>query len=116
MVVFGATGDRDKGKRPLMGASAVKHADLVFLTDDETYTEDPDTIRQEVYEGVKLARGEKKTQVIADRKAAIKAAFAEAKAGDTVLLTGLGHQDFRNMGGRAMPWDERKVARQLLKK
>lgn len=115
-VVFGATGDRDKGKRPIMGQIAAKYADRIYLTDDETYTEDPDTIRQAVYEGIGLAGGESKTKVIADRKEAIKAAFKEAKAGDVVILAGLGHQDYRNMGGKSISWDEREVARKLLTK
>jgi UDP-N-acetylmuramoyl-L-alanyl-D-glutamate--2,6-diaminopimelate ligase len=114
-IVFGATGDRDKGKRPIMGEVVAKHADRIYLTDDETYTEDPDAIRQAVYDGIKLAKGVKKTQVIADRKEAIKTAFKEAKKGDVVILAGLGHQDSRNMGGKNIPWDERQVARKLLK-
>lgn len=115
MLVFGATGDRDQSKRPLMGEVAAKLADNVFLTDDETYTEDPNNIRAEVLKGIKKAKGTKKTEVIVDRKAAIKAAFAAAKKGDTVLLAGIGHQNARNMGGKDIPWDERAIARKLLK-
>jgi UDP-N-acetylmuramoyl-L-alanyl-D-glutamate--2,6-diaminopimelate ligase len=115
MIVFGATGDRDKEKRPAMGETAVKFADKIFLTDDETYTEDPEVIRNAVYEGIKAAKGASKTIVIADRREAIQAAFAEAKRGDVVLLTGIGHEDYRNMGGVKQPWDERQVARELLK-
>ena len=116
IVVFGATGDRDKGKRPLMGKAAAKHADVIFLTDDETYTEDPEAIRQAVLGGIREAGGAKKTTIIADREAAIKAAFKEARKGDVVLLAGMGHEDYRNMGGKAVLWDERQVARKLLKK
>jgi UDP-N-acetylmuramoyl-L-alanyl-D-glutamate--2,6-diaminopimelate ligase len=115
LIVFGATGDRDKDKRPAMGEVAAKLADRVFLTDDETYREDSETIRQAVYKGIQKANGTKKTTVIADRREAIKAAFAEAKRGDVVLLTGIGHEDYRNMGGVKEPWDERQVARELLK-
>lgn len=114
IIVFGATGDRDKTKRQPMGKVVGKLADKIFLTDDETYTEDAETIRQEVYKGIKSAKAEKKTKVLDDRREAIKQAFAAAKKGDTVLLTGLGHQDYRNMGGRKEPWDEREVARELL--
>lgn len=113
-LVFGATGDRDTGKRPVMGEIAAKHADSIYLTDDETYKEDPETIRQAVYGGIEKANGQKKTQVIADRKQAIKTALAEAKKGDVVILAGIGHQDSRNMGGKLVPWDERQVARRLL--
>lgn len=114
LLVFGATGDRDKGKRPLMGKAAAKYADHVFLTDDETYTENPAAIRQMVMKGIKESKRQKKTTEIADRREAIKAAFKMAKKGDTVLLTGIGHQNYRNMGGKKLPWDERQVARELL--
>lgn len=114
-VVFGATGDRDKSKRPVMGEVVAEIADHIYLTDDETYTEDPGAIRDAVYEGIKKAGGEGKTTVIADRKEAITQAFKDAKKGDTVLLAGIGHQDYRAMGGKNLPWDEREVARELLK-
>ncbi|HUP26679.1 MAG TPA: cyanophycin synthetase, partial [Candidatus Limnocylindrales bacterium] len=115
-IVFGATGDRDKAKRPIMGQIAATYADRIYLTDDETYTEDPETIRQAVYGGITQAKGEAKTKVIADRYEAIETAFKEAKKGDVVILAGMGHEDFRNMGGKSVPWDEREVARQLLAK
>ncbi len=115
-LVFGATGDRDRGKRPIMGEIAAKHADKIYLTDDETYKEDPEAIRRAVYAGIEIAKGQKKTQVIADRRQAIKTAFQEAKKGDLVILAGLGHQDSRNLGGKLVPWDERQIARKLLVK
>jgi UDP-N-acetylmuramoyl-L-alanyl-D-glutamate--2,6-diaminopimelate ligase len=115
LVVFGATGNRDKLKRPIMGEIAAKYADRIFLTDDETYNENGDKIRAEVMEGIKQGGGTDKTTEIGDRKEAIKTAFAEAKAGDAVLLAGIGHQDYRAMAGKKLPWDERAVARQLLK-
>lgn len=115
-IVFGATGDRDKEKRPHMGEVAAKHADYIYLTDDETYTEDPETIRAAVLDGITQSGGNEKTTVIPDRKKAIKAAFKVAKKGDVVILAGIGHEDSRNMGGKLIPWDERKIARELLKK
>lgn len=114
-IVFGATGDRDREKRPMMGEIAAKLADKVYLTDDETYTEDPDTIREAVYAGIKKGKGEKKTAVIPERREAITAAFKAAKAGDVVILAGLGHEDSRNMGGHLIPWSDQQVARDLLK-
>lgn len=114
-LVFGATGDRDKTKRPEMGGVAAELADAVYLTDDETYTEDPQTIIDAVYAGIKKAGGETKTHVITDRKEAIAQALREAGPGDTVLLTGIGHQHYRNMGGQKQPWNERDIAYQLLK-
>lgn len=115
-IVFGATGDRDREKRPQMGKIAAKFADKIYLTNDETYTEAPEAIRDAVYEGIRAGDGLKKAKIIADRKLAIKTAFAAAKAGDVVILAGIGHQDSRNLGGKNVPWDERQIARQLLKK
>lgn len=112
LAVFGATGDRDKTKRPVMGKIAAANADLTFLTDDETYTEDGDVIRAAVREGLESAKGY--FLEIADRREAIAAAFKEAKKGDVVVLAGIGHQDYRNQGGKAESWDERQIARELL--
>ncbi len=114
-IVFGATGDRDATKRPAMGEVVGKLADRIYLTDDETYTEDPKSIREAVYEGIKKAKATKKTQVVDDRLEAIKLAFSEASRGDIVLLTGIGHENYRNMGGKKIVWDERQIARRLLK-
>jgi UDP-N-acetylmuramoyl-L-alanyl-D-glutamate--2,6-diaminopimelate ligase len=113
-VVFGATGDRDKSKREPMGDVVARLADRIYLTDDETYTEEPQRIREAVLRGIVASGGDAKTTVIEDRLQAIRQAFAEASAGDTVLLAGLGHQDYRAMGGGKEPWDEREVARRLL--
>ncbi len=115
MIVFGATGDRDRTKRPVMGQVVAGLADRIFLTDDETYTEDGASIRRAVMEGIVATKGQDKATEIADRRDAIAAAFKEAKAGDVVLLTGIGHQDYRVMGTEKQPWDERQVARELLK-
>jgi UDP-N-acetylmuramoyl-L-alanyl-D-glutamate--2,6-diaminopimelate ligase len=114
ILVFGATGDRDKLKRPLMGEVAAGHADRIFLTDDETYTEDPKEIIAAVYAGIGQAGGQAKTTIVEDRLAAIKAAMAAAQPGDTVLLTGMGHQTTRNMGGQEIPWNELELVQQLL--
>lgn len=115
-IVFGATGDRDKDKRPAMGKAAAKYADHIYLTDDETYTEDPAAIRADVMKGIKTAKGKSKTQEIGDRKKAIQAALKAAKKGDIVYVTGIGHQDSRNMGGKLEPWNEVEVTTKLLKK
>lgn len=115
LVVFGATGDRDKGKRPLMGKVVAEHADKIFLTDDETYQEDPDSIRKAVLAGIKQAKGLDKTKEIPDRKKAIKAALSAAEKHDIVFCTGLGHQDSRNMGGKLKPWDEVDIITKVYK-
>lgn len=114
-IVFGATGDRDASKRPLMGEVVADHADAIYLTDDETYTENPKNIRDAVYQGIVAKNGQKKTEFFDDRLEAIKQAFKDARGGDTVLLAGIGHEDYRNMGGKKLPWDERHIARELLK-
>src|SRR5690606_24051591 len=85
---FGATGDRDKSKRPVRGEVVARLADAIYLTDDETYTEDPAAIRTAVQKGIAKAGGEGKTREFDDRADAISAAVTDAKAGDTVLITG----------------------------
>lgn len=116
MVVFGGTGNRDTTKRVPMGTIAAKHADHIFLTDDEPYQDDPAAIRREVMQGITAGKGASKTTEIGDRTEAIKAAFTMAKKGDVVLLAGLGHQDYREMNEGKVAWDDRQVARKLLKK
>jgi UDP-N-acetylmuramoyl-L-alanyl-D-glutamate--2,6-diaminopimelate ligase len=115
ILVFGATGDRDKLKRPVMGRAAAKNADQIFLTDDETYTENPQQIIDSVYKGIEEAGGQDKTTIVKDRMDAIQQAFAAAKKGDTILLTGIGHETTRNMGGKEVPWNEIEIAQKLLK-
>lgn len=113
-LVFGATGDRDKSKRPEMGRMAAKYADEIYLTDDETYTEDPQAIIDEVFAGIKEAGGEAKTKIINDRREAITEAFKSSGKGDIVALAGIGSENYRNMGGKAVPWDEREIAREII--
>jgi UDP-N-acetylmuramoyl-L-alanyl-D-glutamate--2,6-diaminopimelate ligase len=115
ILVFGATGDRDKLKRPVMGQVAAKNANLIYLTDDETYTEDPQVIIQGVLKGIEDAGGKSKTTILSDRMDAIKAALATAKKGDTVVLAGIGHQTTRNMGGQEEPWNEIEIVKKLIK-
>lgn len=105
-VVFGATGDRDKKKRPAMGKIAAELADFVYLTDDETHTEDPASIRAGVFAGVVEAGGESRCQEFDDRGDAIKAAITDSVSGDSVVITGLGHQTTRNMNDVDEPWSD----------
>jgi UDP-N-acetylmuramoyl-L-alanyl-D-glutamate--2,6-diaminopimelate ligase len=114
IVVFGATGDRDKGKRPIMGEIVAKYADRIFLTDEESYNEDPASIRKMVMEGIVKAKGEAKTDEIADRREAIKKALETARRGDTVVVTGMGHEQYRIVDGKRIPWHEVTVIRDLL--
>ena len=114
ILVFGATGDRDKGKRPIMGEIATRLTDRIILTDEENYTEDAAAIREQVMEGIEKAGGGMKTTEIADRREAIKKALSIAKKDDTILITGLGHEKFRITDGEAVPWNDGDVVRELL--
>lgn len=115
--VFGCTGDRDRMKRPIMGETAAKLSDKIILTHEDTYSEDPKKIMAEIEPGVK--KGGKilgKTYWKAlKRKEAIKKAIKMAKAGDTVLLTGVGHQTTLNLNGREVSWSDQKEARRAIK-
>lgn len=116
ILVFGATGDRDKTKRPIMGEVASKLADRIVLTDDEPYTENPDVIRDDVRRGIERAGGAAKTDEIADRRAAIEKAISIARRGDVIAVTGMGHEQFRVIGdGERVAWSDRAVAEELLK-
>lgn len=114
ILVFGATGDRDKLKRPIMGEIAAKQADRIILTDEESYYEDPAAIRAQVLGGIEHAKGSMKVTEIADRKEAIEKALSVAKKGDTVLITGMGHEQFRIINGKRQPWNDGDVVRELL--
>jgi UDP-N-acetylmuramoyl-L-alanyl-D-glutamate--2,6-diaminopimelate ligase len=114
--VFGASGERDVGKRPLMGEAAARHSRLVIVTEDDSRGEDPATIYGQVASGAEKAgrvMGED-LLVIGDRRAAIREAFRRARPGDVVLLAGKGHETW-NMGPAGPePWSERGVAEELL--
>ncbi len=114
-IVFGATGDRDKTKRPVMGEIVTKHADRIYLTDDETYTENPAAIRRAVMQGIVKAGGDSKTKEFDDRGQAIQQALKDAKPGDVILISGLGHQTTRNMDGQDQPWSDRKEVQKVFK-
>lgn len=115
ILVFGACGDRDQSKRPLMGEIAARGADRIILTDEESYYEDPTQIRQMIREGIERAHGGAKTTEIADRRDAIAKALSIAKKGDIVLITGMGHEVYRIINGEKIPWNDTEVARELTK-
>ncbi len=103
-VVFGCGGDRDKGKRPLMGAIAVKLADDVIVTDDNPRSEDPATIRGEILAAAQGARE------IGDRAQAIRAAVAQLGTGDVLVLAGKGHETGQYVKGEVHPFSDREQA------
>jgi UDP-N-acetylmuramoyl-L-alanyl-D-glutamate--2,6-diaminopimelate ligase len=106
IVVFGAGGDRDTGKRPLMGAVAQKLADIAIITDDNPRSEDPAAIRAEVQAGGPDAMN------IGDRRAAIAEAIALSAANDIVLIAGKGHEQGQIIGDMTYPFDDVEVARE----
>ena len=114
ILVFGACGDRDKSKRPIMGEIAARLADRIFLTDEESYNEDPQVIRDMIFEGIEKAHGAIKTTEVPDRYQAIKKALSVAKKGDTVLITGMGHEVFRIVAGKRIPWNDAEAVRDIL--
>jgi UDP-N-acetylmuramoyl-L-alanyl-D-glutamate--2,6-diaminopimelate ligase len=113
--VFGCGGDRDRGKRALMGAIAARNADQVVLTSDNPRSEEPLEIITEILEGVLgEARSGQVPLVIADRREAILGAIADAAAGDVVLIAGKGHEDYQESGGRRTPFLDAAVAAEAL--
>ena len=106
--VFGAGGDRDHGKRPLMAASAEKFADRVFVTDDNPRSEDPAAIRRDVAAGFTVRTD------FADRAAAIREAILSSKEGDTVAVLGKGHEEFQIVGKKMLPWSDQRAVREIL--
>jgi len=122
IVVFGAGGDRDPGKRPQMGRVGAQHADLSVLTSDNPRSEDPQRILDEVEAGAveagsvvveppALAAASRGHCCLIDRREAITTAIAAARAGDTVLLAGKGHETYQLIGGEHVHFDDREEAR-----
>jgi UDP-N-acetylmuramoyl-L-alanyl-D-glutamate--2,6-diaminopimelate ligase len=114
IVVFGAGGDRDRDKRPQMGRAGAEFSDLAIVTSDNPRSEDPDAIVAEVVAGIE---GGAVVEVEPDRRAAIALALGSAQAGDTVVIAGKGHEQGQELkGGRKVPFDDREVAREELRK
>jgi len=125
IVLFGAGGDRDRGKRPLMGQAVAENADLAVVTSDNPRSEDPDDIIAEILPGMekggmrrmsagKAKAGENGYLVEVDRKAAIGLAAQLAKPGDLILVAGKGHEPYQEVGGERHPFDDRAVAEAAL--
>jgi UDP-N-acetylmuramoyl-L-alanyl-D-glutamate--2,6-diaminopimelate ligase len=139
IAVLGSCGDRDKTKRPIMGALAARFCDFVFVTDEEPYTENPLTIIEEVAKGVPRGRalftqanhksGRMERPIlknpnesgegdwwwkIADRREAISRAIDMCKFDDVILLTGMGAQTFKIVGDQQVPWNDRAIVEEIL--
>jgi len=109
ILVFGAGGDRDRGKRAPMGEIAVRLADVAIVTSDNPRTEDPERILDEVESGMQA----KPHQRRGDRREAIALALQLARPGDTILLAGKGHETYQIIGKEKQPFDERAIVREL---
>ncbi len=111
-VVFGCGGDRDRAKRPVMGAVASEMSDVAYLTSDNSRSEDPDSIASDVLAGVRTGA---LPTVELDRRQAIRLALREARPGDVVVIAGKGHESGQTANGVTVPFDDRVVAREELK-
>jgi UDP-N-acetylmuramoyl-L-alanyl-D-glutamate--2,6-diaminopimelate ligase len=111
IVLFGCGGDRDRGKRPIMGRLAAELADLPVVTSDNPRTEDPELILDDIERGM----GSAPRMRIADRRQAIMAALETARPGDTVLLAGKGHETYQVIGTTKLPFDERTIVLDLVR-
>ena len=113
ITLFGCGGDRDRTKRPLMGQAAAEASDLVILTSDNPRSEDPLAIMNDALVGIR--RKDVPHIVEPDRAAAIARAIKEANAGDIVILAGKGHENYQVLKDKTIPFDDREVAREVLK-
>lgn len=109
ILVFGCPGDRDRAKRPMMGEIAARIADHTIITTDDPHSEKPEEIVQEIAKGIRDL-----FSIEIDRRQAIRKALSMAKAGDTVLIAGRGHEKFQDFNGKKFPLDDREAAREIL--
>ena len=116
IAVLGGTGDRDKTYRAKAGALADEYADIVIITNEDPYSEDPEKIIDQVMSGVRNKTLGENLFRISDRKEAIKKAVSLAKSGDLVLITGKGSEQLMICGEQKIPWDDREIAREAIRK
>ena len=110
--VFGCGGDRDPGKRPIMGEISGKIADYTIITSDNPRTEKPENIVEDIEKGVSKTKG--KYEVIIDRKEAIKKAIEMANKRDLIVLAGKGHEPYQEINHEVYPFDERLIVREII--
>lgn len=114
ITVFGCGGDRDRKKRPKMGAIAGKYSDYSIITSDNPRSEDPKAIIEDIIPGLKKNADKQKYYIQEDRKEAIYHAIKQARSGDVVIIAGKGHEDYQIIGDKVYPFDDRLVAREAL--
>ena len=112
--VFGCGGDRDKGKRPIMGEISGKIADYTIITSDNPRTEKPEDIVEQIEAGIKKTKG--KYEVVVDRVEAIEKAIKMANKKDIIILAGKGHEPYQEINGVKHPFDERIIVREIIDK
>ena len=115
ITVFGCGGDRDRTKRPLMGAVASRLSDIAIVTSDNPRSEPPEAILEEIQRGMNGGRGATRHAIV-DRREAIARAFELAEADDVVVIAGKGHEAYQIVRDKQLPFDDRQVARELLGK
>jgi UDP-N-acetylmuramoyl-L-alanyl-D-glutamate--2,6-diaminopimelate ligase len=115
LCAFGCGGDRDRGKRPLMGAVAARNADVVVVTSDNPRSEDPHAIVGAIVEGVLATRSSGPDAILVDRREAIRAVCAAARPGDVVVIAGKGHETGQEFADETLPFDDREEARSALR-
>jgi UDP-N-acetylmuramoyl-L-alanyl-D-glutamate--2,6-diaminopimelate ligase len=111
ITIFGCGGDRDRTKRPRMGRAAERQSDHIVITSDNPRTEDPESIVQDIVAGLQSPDD---AVWVVDRKEAIGLGIRMARAGDTVLIAGKGHEDYQEVQGRRIHFDDREIAREFL--
>ena len=110
--VFGCGGDRDSGKRPIMGEISGRIADYTIITSDNPRTENPQKIVDQIEEGIKKTKG--KYEVVVDRVEAIRKAIKMANKRDIIILAGKGHEPYQEINGVKHPFDERIIVRNIV--
>lgn len=113
ITVFGCGGDRDRTKRPIMGEISGKHSGFSIVTSDNPRTENPQKIIDDIKKGISQITNEYK--IVENRREAIKEAIIMAKNGDMVVIAGKGHETYQQIGNTKLPFDDREVAREILK-
>ncbi|NLU49518.1 MAG: UDP-N-acetylmuramoyl-L-alanyl-D-glutamate--2,6-diaminopimelate ligase, partial [Syntrophomonadaceae bacterium] len=114
ITVFGCGGDRDRGKRPLMGEIAARYSDFTIVTSDNPRTEEPMAIIEDILPGVNRVK-DCSYAVVVDRREAIRQAVSMAAKDDIVIIAGKGHETYQLVKGEVFPFDDREVAREFLR-